>query len=307
MRAQFRTATAFGIVRRHDVRPQHPRRAQFGDLHEIVGADREVELDRRSYPVHVASQVGEPHDVFVPHGQRESQLLHDRRPAIVEQRPVHGDQPHAFVLRRFFEQFFDTGELLGPVGSRTAPGTFFREFHEGVDSEDGEHLFGIEFFGNDLVEEQFGGSVNSAAAESEFDGRDRDPFQQGVEVGGRKVLTFDDETERIDAFHQDVVRLRIRGFDVFADFDGLSHAPVVVGFDATHVRKGSGNRAEVPEPRHVFGPVIRLCAEPFQGTPYQFLGTVGPLEVFGNGLFPLPGGNGRKFGHQLLSFFFCHR
>ena len=306
MCAQFGAASPFGVVGSHYVGPQEPCGTQFGDFHEVVGADREVELNGRSHLVYIQPHVGQANHIFVSHGQGEGQFLDNRSAAVVEQRGIDSDKAYPFVLGCFFEEGFDAFELLGAVGSRAAPGAFFGEFHEGVDAEGGKDLFGVEFFGRDLVEEEFGHSGGAAAAEGQFDGRNGNAFEQGVEVCCRELFVFDDEAERIDSFHQHIVCSLVGGGHVVANFEGLAHAPHVVGLHAAHIRKCARFRVEVFKFLEVFSPVVGLHVESLEGAPHQFFGAVGSFEVFGNRLFPLPGGNRRKFGHQLVRFFFCH-
>ena len=53
-----------GLVKLHDLRPEHSCRTEFGDLHEIVAGDTHVELHTRCYLIDRESPVGEQSQPF---------------------------------------------------------------------------------------------------------------------------------------------------------------------------------------------------------------------------------------------------
>jgi hypothetical protein len=74
-----------------DFGPQQPRRAQPGDFHEEIGADRKGEADARGDVVDAQAVRLHGADVIDRRGQRESEFLRGAGAAVVVGAALHGD------------------------------------------------------------------------------------------------------------------------------------------------------------------------------------------------------------------------
>ena len=83
MRAQQLRLLGLGAQARHDPRPQRPRRAQLGDLHEQIHADAEEERQPRRELVDRLPRRHRRANIGHPVGERVGQLLDRRRPGLV--------------------------------------------------------------------------------------------------------------------------------------------------------------------------------------------------------------------------------
>ena len=79
MRPQHRRLQVFRLELGHDLRPQEPRRAKLGDLHEEIHADSKKERQARRKIVDIETRGQRRAHILAAVGQRKGEFLHLRR------------------------------------------------------------------------------------------------------------------------------------------------------------------------------------------------------------------------------------
>ena len=297
-------AVLFGIVALDDVGPQHARRTEFCDLHEVVGAYREREAQLACGFLDRQSCVHQAYEVVMACRKDEGQLLDDGRTGVAEDLTRYGHHADVLVLFGLADQLCDAGEALLAVGR--AEVAFGREaLDQRVDAErDADILFGDALF-FDLRQYEFGYVSRFLTAEGQLDGRNADLAKQRVEVGGGESLRRDAEAERIDACVEDLQRLGVCLLGAY-DAYGLMYAPAVVCACTPYVRELACLRAQKLDAFEVLGAVVGTDVESFARFPYQFALVISTFQVGRNHFLPLLGRDRREFGEQLFTFGICH-
>ena len=287
-----------------DVGPQHTCRAEFGDLHEIVGAYREREAQFACGLVDVQPCVHQAYEVVVACRKGECQLLDDGRTRVAERLPRNGYDAHVLVLLGLVDQLDDAGDALFTVGR--AEIAFRRKpFYQRVDAEcDADILLGDALL-FDFGQDELGDMGRLLSAEGDFDSLNTDVLEQRVEVGGGESLRRDAEAERVDACVEDFQCLGVCLLGAY-DAHGLVYAPAVVRVRTAYVRELACLRAQELDALEVLGAVVGPDVETFARFPYQLALVISTFQVGRNHLLPLLGRNRREFGEQLFTFGICH-
>jgi len=115
----------------HRLRPDPPRRPQFGDLFEEINVGIEEERKARGEFIHIQPLAADHVlHVFHPVPKRKGQLLHRRRPRLPDMVPADADGvPPGYVLRPEFHRVAD--QLHRGIG-RTHQGLLGNEFLQHV-------------------------------------------------------------------------------------------------------------------------------------------------------------------------------
>ena len=236
--------------------------------------------------------------------QRESQLLYDRRAAVVECLAGNGDHPQLLVFGSRSDQ---RGEVLATFA---LPAFACHRAFEGqllddrIENEVRPRVVGPRVFAVEFLYEKSGDLFRRAAAESQLGVTQRDAAEQRVQIVRREFLVADHESYGFDSLGQQRVNAGV-GLARALDFDRLQDQPVVVFLGSPDVRELAALRAEEPEPLEILGSVIRTDVESFRRFPYQLFLVVGSLEVRFDRLLPPFGRDRGKFGEKLL-LFICH-
>lgn len=158
-------------------------RAEFGDLHEIVGAYREREAQFACGLVDVQPCVHQAYEVVVACRKGECQLLDDGRTRVAERLPRNSYDAHVLVLLGLVDQLDDAGDALFTVGR--AEIAFRRKpFYQRVDAEcDADILLGDALL-FDFGQDELGDMGRLLSAEGDFDSLNTDVLEQRVEVCG---------------------------------------------------------------------------------------------------------------------------
>jgi len=171
-------ARTFRLILFYDVGPQHTCRTEFGNFHEIVGADTEIELD------FLGSQCGRNAgfhqlvEVFISPSQCISQFLVNVGSGIVQLYRVDGDATEMRISGQCFHQFFSGGD------DRTYIFSFLHHFADGVEIQRTFQFFGCITFFLEVSYQQLRQlqGVALAGREIQFDAFATDIFQQRVKV-----------------------------------------------------------------------------------------------------------------------------
>ena len=293
-------AVALGFVLLHNLAPQHAGGTNLGNLHEVVAACGEVEHEVLGHLVHGEAAVGEVCHHVVGGGEGEGKFLHDAGAGVVDIAAV--DSQHAEAGKVLFGKVDELDGLVVCLFLTVAVASVEQGAAVDVEVAAALCLGGVVAVGSHSLDKELEGFKHVlAAGEINLASLGVDAFQQGLHLLRAANLAGAQSYGVGAAFQslqgQGVGLLQSLGFYVLADVPYI-----VVGVFASGVGSLGGIAVEILKVVKVFGTVVGLHLETFDGLPYQFLFVIGTFEVLINHFFPFFGGDRREFAEQFVVF-----
>ena len=286
-----------------NLRPKQTSSTELSNLHEVVTLNTHIKFDCLSSFASIYTGIGKKRHVLSAPSECISELLSTICTCIAEVKRIHSNR---LISGKKFMSFNGIENTLGYIFCIERL-TYHQHAVDRIRRNRSLELCKIEILLGKILMEQLSQrkGCTRASHEVKLYNLRINTLEKFCYKFSRELCFLYAETKRIDTLLKNVKRFGIRFFGAF-HFDVLTNIPIVVFFDATHIRELARCGSSSLEIFNVFQTIERLNVEAFCCAPYKLFIKVGAFQIGDDFVLPFLSRNRSKISSD-VKFVFCHK